>query len=79
MRWGRYTVAMLPGCALWAALYATVGFAALTAWLTLHGAWKWVALAAVILVVAGGALIVRHVRAVRRRALSPAVAAATGQ
>ena len=31
MRWPVYLVAMLPGCAAWALIYATVGFAVLWA------------------------------------------------
>ncbi|MBN9611572.1 MAG: hypothetical protein BGO26_10340 [Actinobacteria bacterium 69-20] len=69
MRWGRYTAAMLPGCAAWSAIYATAGFAALTAWMRLHGAWKWAAFGAVMLVIAGGVAIVWHVRHVRRKRL----------
>lgn len=81
MRWGRYTAAMVPGCLVWALLYATVGFAALTSWMSLHGFWKWFGLAALIAVVIGGLFIAAHVRAMRRRAaaVSPAVATATGQ
>ncbi|MEO7125496.1 MAG: VTT domain-containing protein [Nakamurella sp.] len=91
MRWGRYTAAMLPGCAAWALLYATVVFAAFTAWINLRGAWKWAGLAAILLVALGGVAIAIHVRAVRIRAAAaasgaamssgaanPAAAAATG-
>lgn len=67
MRWGRYTAAMVPGCAVWAALYATIGFAALTAWFELHGFWKWSALVVLAAIVAGGFAIARHVRRVTNR------------
>lgn len=77
MRWGRYTAAMVPGCIAWALIYATAGFAAFTAWANLHGAWKWVALGGVALVLAAGVGIVLHVRAMRRRVASaPAETAA---
>lgn len=83
MRWGRYTIAMVPGCIVWALLYATVGFAAFTAWMNVGGAWKWAALAALALLLAGGVWIVLHVRAMRRRGtaatINPEAAAATGQ
>lgn len=68
MRWGRYTVAMLPGCIAWSIIYATVGFAAITAWMSLHGAWKWVAAIALLLVAIAGGAIWMHVRAMRRKA-----------
>ena len=35
MRWPRYTLAMVPGCLAWAAIYATVGLAAAQAWIAL--------------------------------------------
>lgn len=70
MRWTRYTAAMLPGCVVWAFVYATVGFGAFTAWMNLHGAWRWVAITLVALVIAGGVAIVWHVRVMRRRALA---------
>lgn len=81
MRWGRYTAAMVPGCLAWSAIYATAGFAALTAWMRLHGAWKWAAFGAVLLVIAAGVAIALHVRHMRRTrrsrsALSPAAAEA---
>lgn len=63
VKWVRYTAAMVPGCVLWALIYATAGLAAFTAWMRLHGTWKWVALAAVIALAAAGVLIWRHVRA----------------
>ncbi len=62
MRWTRYTAAMVPGCVAWAAIYATVGFAAITAWLRLGGAWQWVALGVVALLATAGVAIVVHVR-----------------
>jgi membrane protein DedA with SNARE-associated domain len=69
MRWGRYTLAMLPGCAAWAAIYATVGLAAVTAWLTLNPAPRWGVIGCVI-ALAGG--IVTAVLLRRRRAALPA-------
>lgn len=32
MRWDLYTLAMLPGCAAWAAVYSVVGFSLVAAW-----------------------------------------------
>jgi membrane protein DedA with SNARE-associated domain len=42
MPWPRYTLAMIPGCIAWAALYATVGMAVITGWLTLAARNPWV-------------------------------------
>ena len=41
MPWLRYTVAMLIGCAVWAAIYATVGIAAFEASLALAARSPW--------------------------------------
>lgn len=32
MRWDLYTLAMLPGCAVWAAIYSIAGFSLVAAW-----------------------------------------------
>jgi membrane protein DedA with SNARE-associated domain len=64
MRWGRYTLAMVPGCAAWAAIYATVGLAAVAAWLHLTDGWRWVVIGGAVLVVAA---VVTAVRIRRRR------------
>jgi len=32
MRWDLYTLAMIPGCAAWAAVYSAVGFSLVAAW-----------------------------------------------
>lgn len=32
MRWDLYTLAMLPGCAVWAAIYSVAGFSLVEAW-----------------------------------------------
>ncbi len=65
IRWPRYTVAMLPGCAVWALIYAVGGLAAFTAGATLAARSPW-ALAAFVLalalVVAGVVLRVRRRR-----------------
>ncbi len=50
IRWLRYTVAMLPGCAAWALIYAVGGLAAFTAGASLAARSPW-ALAAFVLVV----------------------------
>lgn len=63
MRWGRYTVAMIPGCIAWAAIYATVGLAAITAWLHLGGAARWVVIAGLLVLAAALVTVI----AVRRR------------
>jgi len=54
MPWLRYTIAMLIGCAAWAAIYATVGIAAFEASLALaaRSPWALVAVFAALLVVA---------------------------
>jgi membrane protein DedA with SNARE-associated domain len=67
MRWVGYTLAMLIGCAAWAAIYATVGIAAVEASLAL-AARSPLALAAVLAVVLG---LVIAVIAIRRRSRRP--------
>lgn len=55
MPWLRYTAAMIPGCLAWAALYATAGFATVSAWSALadRAAWApWLVLAVVVVAVA---------------------------
>lgn len=71
MRWGRYTAAMIPGCVAWAAIYATVGLAAITAWLRLDGAARWVVIGIVLAV----ATVLAAAVAVTRRRSVPAEAA----
>lgn len=68
MPWPRYLAAMLPGCAAWAAIYATVGMAAFYAGLALaaESPWALAALGAVALAVAG-ALVVRRLARARAR------------
>ena len=72
MPWLRYTVAMLIGCAAWAAIYATVGIAAFEASLALaaRSPWALVAVLAVLLGVLGAVVVVRarsHARKQRPR------------
>jgi len=67
MRWVGYTLAMLIGCAAWAAIYATVGIAAVEASLAL-AARSPLALAGVLAVVLG---LVIAVIAIRRRSRRP--------
>jgi membrane protein DedA with SNARE-associated domain len=64
MRWGRYTLAMVPGCLAWAAIYATVGLAAVAAWLHLTDGWRWVVIGGILLVLAAmlAAIRLRHRR-----------------
>lgn len=53
--WARYTLAMLPGCVAWALIYATVGMAAVAAWLRLAALSPWTPwLCALVIVVGGG-------------------------
>ena len=52
MPWLRYTLAMLVGCAAWAAIYATVGIAAFEASLALAAGSPW-ALGAVLVAILG--------------------------
>jgi len=61
MPWLRYTIAMLIGCAAWAAIYATVGIAAFEASLALaaRSPWALVAVLAVLLGVLGAVVVVR--------------------
>ena len=69
MPWGRYTAAMLPGCLAWAAIYATVGLAAITAWLHLGDGARWWILGAV--VAALGIVVTVLVTRRRRRLAQP--------
>ena len=68
MPWVRYTVAMLIGCVAWAAIYATVGIAAVEGMLALAAHSPW-ALGALVVVLIGAvvAIIV-----FRRRRSDPA-------
>lgn len=70
MRWGRYTLAMVPGCAAWAAIYATVGLAAVAAWLHLTDGYRWIVIGAVLLAI-GVAVTVLALRRRQRRADQP--------
>lgn len=62
MPWLRYTVAMLIGCAAWAAIYATVGIAAFEASLALaaRSPWALVGVLAVLLGVVVAVVVVRR-------------------
>lgn len=64
IRWLRYTLAMLPGCAAWALIYAVGGLAAFTAGATLAARSPW---ALVVFVLAVVLLVVAVVLRVRRR------------
>ncbi len=61
MPWLRYTLAMLVGCAAWAAIYATVGIAAFEASLALAARSPW-ALIGVLAIVLGVVIAVIAVR-----------------
>lgn len=64
MRWARYTLAMVPGCLMWAAVYALGGLAAFQAAASLAARSPW-ALATTVALIAAlvGGLVLR----VRRR------------
>jgi membrane protein DedA with SNARE-associated domain len=68
MPWIRYTVAMLIGCVAWAAIYATVGIAAVEGMLALAAHSPW-ALVGLMVVVIGAAAVVF---VMRRRRIDPA-------
>ncbi len=69
MPWLRYTIAMLIGCVAWALIYATVGFAAFDAAMTLAAHSPWL-LVAVILAVAA-VMVTVIVRRRRKRSATP--------
>ena len=69
MHWGRYTLAMLPGCLLWAGAYELVGYSAWQAFTTS----PWMLAGSVLLVAAVVTVMVR-----RRRRQSGDDAAAAG-
>jgi membrane protein DedA with SNARE-associated domain len=75
MPWIRYTVAMLIGCVAWAAIYATVGIAAVEGMLALaaHSPWALAGLLAVVI----GAVIA--VVVIRRRRTDPATREMVGE
>jgi len=52
MRWDLYTVAMIPGCLAWAAIYATLGVGLLEAWNT--SPWLFAAMGAALIGLAWG-------------------------
>ncbi len=67
MRFGRYLVAMLPGCLAWALIYATVGFAAFYGTVALAARSPWALAGGIALVVVGiGAPVVRCRRRTER-------------
>lgn len=74
MRWGRYTLAMLPGCAAWAAIYATVGLAAVTAWFALNPVPRWTVVGCAVALAVG---IVTVVVLRRRRRTGPPIGPAS--
>ncbi len=75
MPWVRYTVAMLIGCVAWAAIYATVGIAAVEGMIALaaHSPWALAGLLAVVI----GVLVA--VIVIRRRRTDPAAQEMVGE
>lgn len=68
MPFGRYTLAMLPGCAAWALIYATIGLTAFYAGVAAAAGSPWAA-ATILLAIAAAAFLARQHR--RRTARSP--------
>jgi len=60
MRWDLYTLAMIPGCLAWAAVYSVIGFSLVAAW----QASPWL-FAAVIAVLVGAAWVLTRLRSRR--------------
>ncbi|WP_372592948.1 DedA family protein [Actinotalea sp.] len=75
IRWTRYTVAMIPGCLLWAAIYAAGGLAAFEAGVALAARSPWALAGAVVAVAVLVTAMVVVAR--RRRAAARAVEALT--
>jgi membrane protein DedA with SNARE-associated domain len=75
MPWVRYTVAMLIGCVAWAAIYATVGIAAVEGMIALAAHSPW-ALGGVVAVVIGAVIAVI---VLRRRRSDPAADQMVGE
>ena len=77
MPWIRYTVAMLIGCVAWAAIYATVGIAAVEGMLALaaHSPWALVGLIVIVIGAATAVLVLRR----RRRRIDPATDEMVGE
>lgn len=71
MRWLRYTLAMIPGCAVWALVYALGGLAVFDAAVALAARSPWALAAVAVAVGCGSAALV--VRARRRRDARSAV------
>jgi membrane protein DedA with SNARE-associated domain len=72
MSWPRYTLAMLPGCAAWALIYATIGLAAFEAWVALSVRSGWAPWAASAAAATATAVVIRRRRA-RADAAEPPV------
>ena len=68
MPWVRYTVAMIVGCLAWAAIYATIGLAALEAAIALAARSPWALAAVIVLAVA---VVVGFLVWRRRRTAAP--------
>ena len=77
MRWPRYTLAMIPGCLMWALVYALGGLAAFQGAARLAARSPW-ALAAVIVLIAVVATVL-VLRARRRRSARESVEALAAQ
>ena len=66
MPFGRYLMAMIPGCLAWALLYATVGLAAVGAALAVAASSPWALVGIVLLIAAGAAAWLLRRRAADR-------------
>ncbi len=66
MPFGRYLMAMIPGCLAWALLYATVGLAAVGAALAVAASSPWALVGIVVLIAAGAAAWLLRRRAADR-------------
>ncbi|WP_439693600.1 DedA family protein [Curtobacterium sp. SP.BCo] len=69
--WWRYTIAMVPGCAAWALVYATVGIALFWAAVAAVAGSPWGVVALVALLAAVGGAVAWSVRRRRRPTSSP--------
>lgn len=77
MRWIRYTLAMVPGCLVWALVYSLGGLAAFQAGVALAARSPWALVAAIVVVAA--VVVALVLRARRRRGQRESVEALAAQ